>query len=313
MQARAALADRFPQLRRRGAGAGPRAHRRGRAQRAGQDEPARGRWAGWPRCRRSGGPPPRRWCAPALPAAFVRAEGDAATGRRVDRRLRLIDAATSEPSRRLLLEAEITPRRHRVQVNRQRLARARDLLGVLRVTVFAPDDLALVKEGPAGRRDFLDTTLVALDPRADALVRDVERVLRQRNALLRQCGGRLNAGDGAHPRRVGRQAGGRGRGAGRGPRPAGRAPGTRGGACLRAAGRRRAGVARGCPPVGLTYVAPWRDVGVGRGPAGGARRPTWPGRSRSSARTATSSAWPRRPPGPHATPPRASSAAWPWR
>jgi DNA replication and repair protein RecF len=64
---------------------------------------------------------------------------------------------------------------------------------VLRVTVFAPDDLVLLKGGPAGRRDFLDTTLVALDRRVDAVVREVERILRQRNALLRQCGGRLTA------------------------------------------------------------------------------------------------------------------------
>ena len=104
----------------------------------------------------------------------------------------LLTGRRRNPGRRLLLEAEITPRRHRVQVNRQRLARARDLLGVLRVTVFAPDDLVLVKGGPAGRREFLDATLVALDRRNDAVVRDVERILRQRNALLRQCGGRLN-------------------------------------------------------------------------------------------------------------------------
>ena len=116
--------------------------------------------------------------------------------------------------------------------------------------------------GPGGAAGFLDTTLVALDRRNDAVVRDVERVLRQRNALLRQCGGRLNPRDGADPRRVGRQAGGRGRGAGRRPRPAGRAPGTRGGAAyaqLAGVGRERAG---GCPPVGLTYVAPWREAGL---------------------------------------------------
>jgi DNA replication and repair protein RecF len=121
------------------------------------------------------------------PAAFVRAEGRSAH--------RSSSATAPAPEdrgfRQLLIEAEITPRRHRVQVNRQRLARARDLLGVLRVTVFAPDDLALVKGGPAGRRDFLDATLVALDRRADGTIRDVERILRQRNALLRQCGGRL--------------------------------------------------------------------------------------------------------------------------
>ena len=76
-----------------------------------------------------------------------------------------------------------------MQVNRQRLHRARDLLGALRVTVFAPDDLALVKGGPAERRRYLDDVLVALHPRYDALRADVDRVLRQRNALLKQCYG----------------------------------------------------------------------------------------------------------------------------
>jgi DNA replication and repair protein RecF len=76
-----------------------------------------------------------------------------------------------------------------VFVNKQRLQRARDLLGALRVTVFAPDDLELVKGGPAGRRRFLDDTLVALQPRFDHVRADLERVLRQRNTLLKQAAG----------------------------------------------------------------------------------------------------------------------------
>ena len=94
--------------------------------------------------------------------------------------------------RALLVEAEINPvGRNRVLVNRQPLKRARDLLGALRVTVFSPDDLALVKSGPAERRRYLDDTLVSLHPRYDALRADVERVLRQRGSLLKQAGGRL--------------------------------------------------------------------------------------------------------------------------
>jgi DNA replication and repair protein RecF len=94
--------------------------------------------------------------------------------------------------RELLVEAEL-PRvgRHRVQVNRQRLARTRDLLGVMQVSVFSPDDLALVKGGPGERRRFLDTTLVGLHVKHDALRSDLERILRQRNTLLKQAGGRL--------------------------------------------------------------------------------------------------------------------------
>jgi DNA replication and repair protein RecF len=82
--------------------------------------------------------------------------------------------------------------RDRVQVNRQPLRRARDLLGTLRATVFSPDDLALVKGGPGERRRLLDETVVACVPRHDSTRTDLERVLRQRSALLKQAGGRLS-------------------------------------------------------------------------------------------------------------------------
>jgi DNA replication and repair protein RecF len=94
--------------------------------------------------------------------------------------------------RDVLIELELVKGKTRAQVNRQRLKRARDLLGAVRVTVFAPDDLALIKEGPSLRRTYLDEILVALDPAADAAISDVDRILRQRNALLRQAKGRLD-------------------------------------------------------------------------------------------------------------------------
>ena len=99
--------------------------------------------------------------------------------------------ATGGAGRLVLLEALIRANgRDQVLVNRQRLRRARDLLGSLRVTVFSPDDLALVKGGPGERRRFLDDALVALAVKHDALRGDLERVLRQRGTLLRQAGGR---------------------------------------------------------------------------------------------------------------------------
>jgi len=99
---------------------------------------------------------------------------------------------THDDGRAVTIEAEI-PRsgRVRVLVNKQRLERARDLLGVLRVTVFSPDDLVLVKGGPGERRRFLDDLLVSLHPRHDATRSELERVLRQRNTLLKQASGRL--------------------------------------------------------------------------------------------------------------------------
>jgi len=75
--------------------------------------------------------------------------------------------------------------RNRVLVNKQPLQRRRDLVEHLRVTVFAPDDLDLVKGGPAARRDYLDDLLEASIPRFAGVRGDVERVVRQRNALLR--------------------------------------------------------------------------------------------------------------------------------
>ncbi len=104
----------------------------------------------------------------------------------------IIRAEGIRDDRDVLIELEVAKRRTRAQVNRQRLQRSRDLLGALRITVFAPDDLALVKEGPSVRRGFLDDVLVALDPKADAVLRDLERILKQRNALLRQSHGRLD-------------------------------------------------------------------------------------------------------------------------
>ena len=94
--------------------------------------------------------------------------------------------------REVLIEAEISRvGRNRTLVNKQRLQRSRDLLGVLRATVFSPDDLDIVKGAPSLRRDFLDDAAVAIDPVVAETVAEVDRVLRQRNTLLRQAGGRL--------------------------------------------------------------------------------------------------------------------------
>ena len=97
-----------------------------------------------------------------------------------------------DDARELLVEAELAVAgRNRIQVNRQRLVRSRDLLGTLRVTVFAPDDLVLVKGSPGERRRFLDETLVALATKYDAMRLELDRIVRQRNTLLKQAGGRL--------------------------------------------------------------------------------------------------------------------------
>lgn len=99
-----------------------------------------------------------------------------------------------EDGREILVECEINRAgRNRVFVNRQRLGRTRDLLGVVRTTVFAPTDLQLVYEGPATRRENIDGALVALSARHDVLCAETDRIVRQRNVLLKQANGRLTA------------------------------------------------------------------------------------------------------------------------
>ncbi|KRV47324.1 recombinase RecF [Wenjunlia vitaminophila] len=87
-----------------------------------------------------------------------------------------------------LLELEINPgRANRARINRSAQVRPRDLLGILRTVLFAPEDLALVKGDPAERRRFLDELVVARSPRMAGVRGDYERVLKQRNALLKSA------------------------------------------------------------------------------------------------------------------------------
>ena len=98
----------------------------------------------------------------------------------------ILRAEVAEGERRQLLEVAIRAvGPNRVLLNRNRLNRTRDLSGLVRVTVFSPDDLELIKGGPSQRRDFLDDLLGGLAARYDAARGDFERVLRHRNALLR--------------------------------------------------------------------------------------------------------------------------------
>jgi len=118
------------------------------------------------------------------PDALIRIGAETAVVRAVIR---------DETGRESLIEAEIAATgRSRVQINRQRLAKTRDLLGFMRVTVFSPDDLMVVKGGPGERRRLMDEALVALALRYDATRLELERILKQRNRLLKQAGGRAD-------------------------------------------------------------------------------------------------------------------------
>jgi DNA replication and repair protein RecF len=96
--------------------------------------------------------------------------------------------------RATLVELEVNPgRANRVRVNRGPLPRPREVLGILRAVLFAPEDLSLVRGDPSERRRFLDDLLVATAPRYAGVRADYERVLKQRNALLKSSSVRRHA------------------------------------------------------------------------------------------------------------------------
>lgn len=119
---------------------------------------------------------------------------DAGTMVALEKPRAIVRGQGASKGRELLIEVEM-PRsgRARVQVNRQRLQRSADLGAAARVSVFAPDDLATIKGSPGLRRDFMDDAVVALSPRQDEVRRNLVQILRQRNALLKQSRGRLDA------------------------------------------------------------------------------------------------------------------------
>ena len=101
-----------------------------------------------------------------------------------------IRGAVNQTGRTTTLEVEITPgRANRARINGSPVPRPREILGVLKTVLFAPEDLALVKGDPADRRYFLDTMMVLRTPRLAGVIADYERTLKQRNALLRSASG----------------------------------------------------------------------------------------------------------------------------
>ncbi|MFI6227113.1 DNA replication/repair protein RecF [Micromonospora echinospora] len=98
----------------------------------------------------------------------------------------VIRCAVAHEGRELLVELEIVPgKANRARLGRSPARRARDVLGALRLVLFAPEDLELVRGDPAERRRYLDDLLVLRQPRYAGVRADYERVVKQRNALLR--------------------------------------------------------------------------------------------------------------------------------
>ncbi|MFX0538988.1 DNA replication/repair protein RecF [Ornithinimicrobium sp. Y1847] len=116
----------------------------------------------------------------------------------------IVRAAIVRDGHESLVELEIVPgRANKARLNRSPVSRQREILGTVRTVLFAPEDLALVKGDPSERRRLLDDLLVARQPRWAGVRADYDKVVKQRNALLRS---------GQHLWRSGRgrKAGGRG-------------------------------------------------------------------------------------------------------
>ncbi|HKT00477.1 MAG TPA: DNA replication and repair protein RecF, partial [Rugosimonospora sp.] len=98
----------------------------------------------------------------------------------------VIRAGIVHDGRSLLVELGIEPgRANRARLNGSPVRRPREVVGALRMVLFAPEDLSLVRGDPAERRRYLDDLLVSRMPRYAGVRADYERVLKQRNALLR--------------------------------------------------------------------------------------------------------------------------------
>lgn len=111
----------------------------------------------------------------------------------------VLRAQVVQDDRRQLVELEINPgRANRARINRSSQAKPRDVLGIVRSVLFAPEDLALVKGDPGERRRFLDELITARAPRLAGVRSDYERVLKQRNTLLKTAAlARRHGGRGA--------------------------------------------------------------------------------------------------------------------
>ncbi|MGW5043367.1 DNA replication/repair protein RecF [Streptomyces griseoluteus] len=100
----------------------------------------------------------------------------------------VVRAQVRQGERQQLVELELNPgRANRARINRSSQVRPRDVLGIVRTVLFAPEDLALIKGDPGERRRFLDELITARAPRMAGVRSDYDRVLKQRNTLLKSA------------------------------------------------------------------------------------------------------------------------------
>ena len=105
----------------------------------------------------------------------------------------IIRAEIQHEDRELLVEAELSnQRQNSIAINKQKIRPIRNLVGLIPMTIFGPDDLTLIKEGPSNRRTYIDELLIRTHPKHLKQRTDLESVLKQRNAFLKQQKGYLS-------------------------------------------------------------------------------------------------------------------------
>lgn len=110
--------------------------------------------------------------------------------------IKAVVQASKTDTRCLSLEIDINANKaNKAKINRADLPRTRDLLGVLRTVVFSPEDLAIVKGDPSDRRKFIDDLVITRWPRMAGVRLDYDRILKQRNALLKAMAGSYSQDD----------------------------------------------------------------------------------------------------------------------
>ena len=100
----------------------------------------------------------------------------------------IISLELAHQERELLLEFELnSDSTNRARLNKSPVAKTRDILGYLNSVIFAPEDLDIVKRDPTNRRAFIDQLIIQFTPRMLGVYSDYERVLKQRNTLLKSA------------------------------------------------------------------------------------------------------------------------------
>ena len=108
----------------------------------------------------------------------------------------IISTIVVNEGRELAVDLDITSgRANKARLNRSPVRSAREVLGVLRAVLFAPEDLALVRGDPGERRRYLDELATTRRPRIAGVRADYDKVVRQRTALLKTAAGARFRGD----------------------------------------------------------------------------------------------------------------------